>query len=189
MPLHPNRSLLVATLLAIWSFVPATAYAGINIDELKSKAEKGERGAQFVLGYCYYSGKDMPKDFVQAVSWYRKAADQGLPHAQVSLGNCYELGEGVAKDYAEAFAWYKKAANQGLDLGQTALGLCYAKGWGVEKDEVEAYAYYNLAGITHEPARKALLALEQKMSSKSVLAGQTRTKVLQKENEAKRGVK
>jgi TPR repeat protein len=131
----------------------------------------------------------MPKDFIQAVSWYRKAADQGLPYAQASLGNCYLVGEGVAKDYAEAFAWYKKAANQGLDLGQSELGLCYANGWGVEKDEVEAYAYFNLAGITHEPARKALSALEKKMSSKSVLAGQARTKVLQKEIEAKRSVK
>jgi len=59
----------------------------------------------------------------------------------------------------------------------------------VAKDEIEAYAYWNLAGITHEEARKNLALLEMSLSSESRLLGQKRTKELQKEIEAKKAAK
>ena len=52
------------------------------------------------------------EDDVEAVKWYRKAADQNLALAQYNLGVCYDRGDGVAEDHAEAAKWYRKAAVQ-----------------------------------------------------------------------------
>ena len=38
------------------------------------------------LGVCYYNGDGVKKDFVEAVKWYRLAADQGYADAQCNLG-------------------------------------------------------------------------------------------------------
>ena len=39
---------------------------------------------------------------VEAVKWFRKAAEQGVVEAQCNLGICYGIGEGVSKDMGEA---------------------------------------------------------------------------------------
>ena len=49
---------------------------------------------------------------MEAVKWYRKAAEQDHAQAQVNLGVCYANGQGVAKDDVEAVKWYRKAAEQ-----------------------------------------------------------------------------
>ena len=70
----------------------------------------------------------VPLCAVEAVKWYRKAADQGHAEAQYGLGFMYEHGYGIegssipelARTEAfewhqreEAFKWYQKAADQG----------------------------------------------------------------------------
>jgi Sel1 repeat len=71
----------------------------------------------------YYQGKGVPRDYPEAVRWYRKAADQGYAKAQYDLGNMYSQGKGVPQDYAEAARWYRKAADQGDTRAQRILGL------------------------------------------------------------------
>ena len=53
----------------------------------------------------------MAKDEVEAVKWYRRAAEQNRP-AQYRLGVRYENGQGVAEDFPEAYKLYKLAAKQ-----------------------------------------------------------------------------
>jgi TPR repeat protein len=125
------------------------------------------------------------KNEIEAVKWYLKAAEQGDAPAQYNLGVCYANGNGVAKNKIEAVKWYRKAAEQGNANAQHNLGLCYAMGEGVAKDEIEAYAYWNLAGITHEGARKNRAILEKRMSPDAHLLGQQRTKQLQREIEGR----
>ena len=43
---------------------------------------------------------------MEAVRWYRKAAEQGHAEAQYNLGSCYDNGDGVAKDEIEAYAYW-----------------------------------------------------------------------------------
>jgi serine protease Do len=50
---------------------------------------------------------------VEAVKWYRKAAEQNYAPAQFMLGLCYAQGRGVAKDYVESYKWTLLAAGQG----------------------------------------------------------------------------
>ena len=114
--------------------------------DLRAKAEKGDAKSQYKLG-CAFSLGDfgVAKDKVEAVKWYRKAAEQNHASAQCNLGGCYVDGEGVAKDEVEAVKWYRKAAEQADAVGQFNLGCCYLNGQGVVKDEVEAVKWYRKA--------------------------------------------
>jgi len=99
------------------------------------------------------------KDEVEAVKWYRKAADQGYAAAQFNLGLMYEYGRGVAKDEVEAVKWYRKAADQGYAAAQFNLGFMYKYGRGVAKDEVEAVKWYRKAADQGNAAAQSNLGL------------------------------
>ena len=66
--------------------------------------------SEAVWGRCYGFGEGVAKDEVEAVKWFRKAADQGYALAQWFLGEYYAEGKGVAKDEVEAYALYNIAA-------------------------------------------------------------------------------
>ncbi len=68
----------------------------------------------------YRIGDGVPKDAVQALSWYRKAAEQGDASAQSSLGAMYIIGEGVPKDFVTAYMWRNLAAAQGHEIAKKA---------------------------------------------------------------------
>ena len=63
--------------------------------------------------FMYAAGQGVPEDDVEAVKWYRKAAEQGHVYAQFYLGGRYATGEGVPKNYIQAYAWANLAAAQG----------------------------------------------------------------------------
>src|SRR5512133_478458 len=65
------------------------------IEEVKAKAEAGDEESQLELGRRYDQGAGVSKDQVEAVKWYRKAAEQNVAAAQYNLG------------------LYQKAADQG----------------------------------------------------------------------------
>jgi TPR repeat protein len=110
--------------------------AADRIQELKQKAEQGDAQAQVELGECYATDQGVPKNYQEAVTWYRKAADQGDVRAQYNLGRCYNQGRGVTKDEQEAVKWLRKAAEQNHVEALYALGLCHATGRGVARDMV-----------------------------------------------------
>ncbi|KAB2645301.1 MAG: SEL1-like repeat protein, partial [Verrucomicrobia bacterium] len=76
------KALLAALLLAFCLLCPR---AHAQQDEAtrsrflarEAKAKQGDADAQFNLGVCYESGNGVAKDYVEAVKWYRKAAEQG----------------------------------------------------------------------------------------------------------------
>src|SRR6266487_6496664 len=100
------------------------------IGEVKAKAEAGDADSQVELGLRYLDGKDVPKNQVEAVKWFRKAAEQNYARGQNGLGVSYGEGEGVAKDQVEAVKWFRKAAEQNFAKAQVNLGVCYEKGEG-----------------------------------------------------------
>jgi tetratricopeptide (TPR) repeat protein len=97
-------------------------------------ARKGYAPAQFRLGLIYVKGDGVPKDYREALKWYRKAADQGNTAAQRSLGVMFGEGLGVPQDYAEALKWFRRAAEQNDAAAQTNLGIMYDFGHGVVRD-------------------------------------------------------
>jgi len=74
--------------------------------------------AIYTQGLCYYKGDGVAKDYVEAVKWFRKAAERGHASAQRNLGVCYKNGEGVEKDYAEAYAWWNLLSTRFKDAAE-----------------------------------------------------------------------
>ena len=66
----------------------------------------------------YENGRGVPQDYVEAVKWYRRAAEQGDASARFALGFMYYTGQGVPQDYVEAHKWYNLAASRGNETGQ-----------------------------------------------------------------------
>ena len=62
----------------------------------------------------YGKGYGVPRNYIEAIKWYKKAADQGNADAQYELGYMYDLGLGeLIQSYIEARKWYRFAADQG----------------------------------------------------------------------------
>jgi TPR repeat protein len=79
------------------------------------------------LGNAFAFGRlGVAKDEVEAVKWWRKAAEGNFAEAQNSLGVCYANGQGVAKDEAEAVKWYRNAAEQNYAKAQCNLAWLLA---------------------------------------------------------------
>ena len=98
------------------------------------------------LGDDYRYGRNgKSKDYVEAVKWYRKAAEQGCAEAQYNLGFMYASGDGVTQNYSEAVKWCRKAAEQGNADAHNALGNMYMMGRGVTKDYTEAVKWFSKA--------------------------------------------
>ena len=66
-------------------------------------------------GPMYDNGRGVPKDYGQALAWFRKAAEQGYEAAQNDLGVMYALGQGVPQDYVQAHMWFNLAGSHASD--------------------------------------------------------------------------
>ena len=127
-----KKYLLVLTLLFVW-VAPAwadfaagkAAYARSDYKnafrEFKTEANRGHARAQFALGFMYYNGQGITRNYAEAAKWYRKAAEHGIADAQSSLGVMYANGRGITRNYAEAAKWYRKSAEHSDSDGQNGL--------------------------------------------------------------------
>jgi len=118
-------------------------------------AFNGDAQAQYYLGHLYAKGEGVDRDPVQALYWFRTAAEQGESYGQFALGYVYENGLGAPPDPAAAVRWYRDSAIQGNLAAGNNLGLMYEQGRGVARDYVRAYAWYARASADpgFEPGR------------------------------------
>ena len=93
----------------------------INIEN----AKKGDEKAQYVIGYMYHKGKGVPKNYVKAADWYKKAAEHKNTKALNNLAYLYQKGKGVNKDIHKAEQLLLKSAKQGDDVACLNLGILY----------------------------------------------------------------
>ena len=115
-----------------------------DLKQIIKMANSGDPKAQFVLGFSYAYGLDVPKSIKRAVSWYKKSAEQGFAMAQFQLGVIYSLGDSQP-DYVKAVKWYNLSAEQGYSGAQYNLGVMYAKGLGIDQDYKKATELYEKA--------------------------------------------
>ena len=135
----------------------SVGYYYMAIPLFQTLAENGSATAQYNLGYCYYTGREVNKDYEQAAYWYTKAAEQGHEKAQYYLGTSYLNGLGVSQDDEKAMHWYAKAAEQGNTASQLTLGLAYNNGHVFEKNPEQAvYWFTKAAEQEHEQAQYEL---------------------------------
>ena len=80
-----------------------------NVEIIKQKAEKGNADAQTTIGFCYDFGiAGFPKDYSEAVKWYKIAAKQGNAGSQHNLGISYFYGKGIKKIGNSLLIGFKK---------------------------------------------------------------------------------
>lgn len=129
-------------------------------------AEKGVPEAQFWLGEAFEQNLWFGvTDKVEALKWYKRAAEGGQPDAENELGVHYRDGDGIEQNYVWAAHWFRKAAEHVPDLGgagqgRNNLGNLYAEGQGVPKDYVQAYMWLSLAG-----SERSINYLQREMTS------------------------
>ncbi len=90
-------------------------------ERLKLAAEHGDIYAENQMAYKYVDGIDVAKDDVEAVKWYRTAAEQGDPTGQYNLGMMYVSNRGVppvakgilTSNEMMGYTWLLLAARQG----------------------------------------------------------------------------
>lgn len=92
-------------------------------------------------------------DVVDAMKWYRMAAQRGYAPAQTRLARLMDASE----QNEQAVKWYREAAAQSFPEAEYELGLMYAAGEGVKKDNAEAVRWLvRAAEHDHPPAIRAL---------------------------------
>ena len=129
--------------------------------------------AQMLLATCFTTGQGVAKDDVEAVRWFRKAAEGGDHLAEYRLGLCYLNGAGVPKNDREASFWLLKSANAGETDAQVKLAEAYASGRGIPQDYVESYKWYTIAVARgNEQALKSRELLDSIMTPNQVAAAQ-----------------
>jgi len=84
----------------------------LSVGELEDLIAQRQYGH---LGQLYEDAQGVPRDYAEALKWYRMAADQGDSWAQLAVGRFYEEGCGVRQDDEEACFWFSLAANRSPD--------------------------------------------------------------------------
>lgn len=94
----------------------------------RQAAEAGLDWAQFNLANLLLRGAGVPRDWEQALCWYRAAASQDHAKSMNMLGRFFENGWGsVPSNLAVAMRWYRRAAERGDFRGQFNLGSLLAQ--------------------------------------------------------------
>ena len=112
--LMQNNTALAEVAVAAETNVP-------DVAKSRDEAPQETAAAQYQLGRMYEKGEEVPRDYKEALAWYRKAANQGYGPAQHTLGAMYMLGKGVAMNPVEAYVWLSLAANNNVTAGQQAM--------------------------------------------------------------------
>ena len=116
---------------------------------IKDSAARGNLYALYILGGINFKGKNYPEAF----SCYKKAADKGYPPALSKLAICYSKGLGCEKSSStekEIDAKYKKAlpceiTNDGTEV----IVIANSGTWGIAED-VDYYQFLTLEPIVGE---------------------------------------
>lgn len=127
----------------------ACYYYGNGVEEnnkaaaecFRQAAKQDNINAKIALGILYSYGTD-DSNFLEAVKWYRRAAEQGDEDSESDLDKC--CVDFMESD-EEIVEWYRKAAEQNDAEAQCYLGSCYENGRDVEADIEEAKEWYTKA--------------------------------------------
>ena len=130
---------LALFLAAVPLACPAQAGLSPEVEAMLAKARGGDLHAQYRVGVAYDQGRGAPRDAVEAMKWYRSAAEAGYADAQNSVGSVLqEQGK-----HAEAFPWFEKAAAQENARALNNLAYFYEAGLGVAPDRSKAFELYS----------------------------------------------
>jgi TPR repeat protein len=126
--------------------VTVTSVPAQTLDELRSRAQSGDRNAMIELATTYHKGEN--PNVGEAVVWYSKLAEQGDVVAMTALGEIYAAGGGdVAANGRLASVYYRKAYGQAPepDIANKIANLIAEGSEGVSQSYASAMAWYEKA--------------------------------------------
>lgn len=129
-------------------------------------AKKGDAKAQYVVGYMYYNGKGVPKDYIKAAEWYEKSAESEYTKALNNLAYLYQKGKGVEKEITKAEQLLLKSANMGDDVACLNLGIMYQTGKLGTANMEDAEYWYRKAMDKGNPTAAGMYRRIQAMEQK-----------------------
>ena len=118
------------------------------VDAVKRMTEEArslQTNAFEKIGDMYQKGDDFPKSYMDAVNWYRKAAESGETRVQVKLANLLLHDSTGTPNYDEVHRLCEKAAKQNSATGTYCVGELYQQGFGVERDLPMAAMWFTKA--------------------------------------------
>lgn len=113
---------LAACLIACATPVLAEIPTNPTPAELLTRAQAGDKDAQFAYGDLLMFREDTPPDEAEAFAWYQKAADQGHTRAQYMVGQIYSYDPSLPYYMGNAIYWFEKAAEADNRQAQYELG-------------------------------------------------------------------
>ncbi|MDD4978338.1 MAG: tetratricopeptide repeat protein [Gallionella sp.] len=111
----------------------------LPIAELEKAADAGNANAQLLLGYEYFTGNRLDRNYQKALTYYQDSAKNGSHAAMSTICNMYLYGYGVEKDYTVAFQWCKDAARAGNRSAMVMLAEIVTAKDGPMRDKPESY--------------------------------------------------
>lgn len=115
------------------------------VEVYRQSAEEGNAEAQFDIGYAYYTGEGISRDYTSAAMWFKRSARQQFAKAMYNLAYCYMNGRGVPRDYDKAYSLLVESAEKEYKRAQLTLADCFARGVLVEQNEAESNKWRNRA--------------------------------------------
>ncbi len=157
--LDENDGVVLITIMDIrekdWELLQDRAIRSINsvewsVDLVKqallnltrTRAQNGDRVAQFELGFAYIFEKGIKKDVKEGMGWLTRSGDNEYTPAQYFLGLIYSGGKLLKPNYEMAANWMLKAAESGDAEAQYQMGVFYEHGIGVEPNPSTAKMWY-----------------------------------------------
>lgn len=137
---------------AILGFTYAYGNLGVNPNItkgeqlIKESIEEGSSLGMRYMGHLYSDKKIISDDgngnALNAINWYRKAAEAGNVDAMNDLGyQMMDLYYWDNEKQTEAMQWFQRAAEQGNVDAMVYLGYYYEKGKGVKKSMDKAFEW------------------------------------------------
>lgn len=161
-----HKHIVMFVLLLMGALSPCISQAMTREEAvmLSNAAERGNDGAQLLLGFEFLHGDAAhPHDEKQAVYWFERAALQGNVVAQKMLGDLYEQGRGVPENLKVSADWRTKAALRGNTDAQLNLGKMYLAGAGVGKNPQKAEYWLQRAAVEGNSEAQFLLGKMYKL--------------------------
>jgi TPR repeat protein len=135
--------------------------SGLATSLIEKLAVSGDRVAQLELGERYMAGVGITKDVWQALRWMQTSSDNGYARAHRRFAMFYDDFLGAEASIVISCAYHLRAARVGEPESQYLVGVRYREGVGFDRDPIEAYAWLSLASVSHLPAYRAKVEMEQ----------------------------
>ena len=135
-----------------------------SLDYYTKLAEEGNVKDQYHLGFMYYEGDGVDRNYEKAFNYLLKAAKQGNGNAQSAIAGMYFDGKGIQRDEEEALFWSNKACSNGDEIACTNYKMVKASR--SRSDEPAPRRYQNTA-----PPSKRFVPIQIPQRSIYVLPG------------------